>query len=333
MLWRRLQTQGLEGDYVALIEVRDLATYYFTSKVTVNAVDGVDLEVGKGEMLGVVGESGSGKTTLALSILKLIEPPGRIVRGQILLNGEDIIPKSEDRMRHIRWKRISLIPQSAMNALNPVFRIGDQIAEPIMEHEQASKREARQRARRLLELVGIDPEREDSYPHELSGGMKQRAVIAMALACGPEIVVADEPTTGLDVMVQAQILGLLKDLQRKLGLSMIFISHDLPIVTEICDKIAVTYAGKVAEYSDTQSLFERPLHPYSKGLMEAFPSVKGPRRKVGSIPGSVPDLTNPPTGCRFHPRCPYAFELCVKVEPKLERVLSRRFSACHLEAR
>ena len=314
----------------ALLEVRNLKTYFFTLRGSVRAVDGVSFSLEKGEALGIVGESGSGKSTLGFSLLRLVPPPGRIVEGSIILDGEDILKLPEERVRkEIRWKRISMIFQSALNALNPVKRIGDQIADAIMAHEDVDKREALERAAELLKSVGIDPRRVNNYPHEFSGGMKQRAVIAMALALQPDVVIADEPTTALDVVVQAQILNLFKKLRKEKGLSIILITHDLSLVAEIADKVAIMYAGKIVELGPSERIYTEPAHPYTKGLMASIPRIGG-SKELAWIPGSPPDLRNPPQGCRFHPRCPFAMEICRREEPPYFEVGDGHISACWL---
>ncbi len=299
----------------------------------VKAVDGVSFQVEKGEAMGLAGESGCGKTTTALSVLKILPSNGRIVEGKIIFNKIDLAKFTEDEMRdQIRWKGISLVFQGAMNALNPVQKVGDQIVEAIMLHEEdIERRDAMDRARKLLELVGINPTRVDNYPHEFSGGMRQRAMIAMALACNPEMVIADEPGTALDVIVAAQVLKLLKELKEKLNLAMILITHDLSIIAEVCEKAAIMYAGKVAEYGDVISIFKEPLHPYTQGLIGAFPNIKETQRiKMKSIPGTPPDLLHPPTGCRFHPRCQFAMDICKKEDPELVSVGKLHSVSCHL---
>lgn len=314
-----------------LLEVRDLKTYYFTLRGPVKAVDGVSFEVEKGETVGLAGESGCGKTTTALSIIKLIPPPGKIIGGQIIFEGKDLVNMKDSDIRRIRWKGIAMIFQGAMNALNPVFRVGDQIAEAILAHERdVSKKEAWERAEKLLEMVGIDPSRAQDYPHEFSGGMRQRAMIAMALACNPKLLIADEPATALDVIVQAQVLEVMKNLKEKLNLSMILITHDLSIIAEMCDKVAIMYAGKIVEYGDVRDIFKDPQHPYTQGLIGAFPSIRGPKKPLQSIPGSPPNLLNPPPGCRFHPRCPKAMPICKKEEPEIVKLERGRIVTCHL---
>jgi peptide/nickel transport system ATP-binding protein len=301
-----------------VLEVEELTTNYRILRGWVHAAENVNFSVEKGEAMGLVGESGCGKTTIALSLLKLLPSAGRIRHGKILFNGQDLVKMNERQIRKIRWKGIAIVFQGAMNALNPVFKVSDQIIEAIRLHEPTvSKSAAHDRVEALFEMVGIDPDRADNYPHEFSGGMRQRALIAMALSCNPEVLVADEPGTALDVVVQAQILKLLRDLKDKLNLSMVFISHDLSIVAETCEKLAIMYAGHMVEYGDTKSIFAKPLHPYTQGLLGAFPSIKGPRQKLISIPGMPPDLLDPPTGCRFNPRCPFVMDVCHQVEPKL----------------
>jgi peptide/nickel transport system ATP-binding protein len=314
------------------LEVKELKTYYHVLRGRVKAVDGVNFEVDKGEAMGLVGESGCGKTTIALSILKILPPGGKIEGGKIFFEGRDIVPLEDLEMReNIRWKGIAIVFQGAMNALNPVYKIGDQIAEAIITHEpDIEKAEAEERAKKLLELVGVEPSRANNYPHEFSGGMKQRAMIAMALACNPKLLIADEPGTALDVIVQAQVLKLLKELRKKLNIAMIVISHDLSIIADTCDKAAVMYAGKIVEYGNIVSIFKNPLHPYTQGLIGAFPSIKAPRSRMISIPGFPPDLLKPPTGCRFHPRCLYAMDICKKQEPAFLQIDRDKYVACHL---
>jgi peptide/nickel transport system ATP-binding protein len=282
--------------------------------------------------MGLVGESGCGKTTIALSILKVLPPGARIRKGKIIFDGIDLVPLTSSEMRKVRWKGVSIVFQGAMNAMNPVFRVGDQIIEAIRLHEpEVSKADALKRTEALLEMVGVDASRVSNYPHEFSGGMRQRALIAMALACNPKLLIADEPGTALDVIVQAQVLGLMRDLKEKLGLSMMMISHDLSIVAEVCEKVAIMYAGHVVEYGDVKSIFEEPLHPYTQGLIGAFPSIKGERKKLTSIPGQPPDLLHPPVGCRFNPRCPFAMDICKVEDPALEKQGSKEhYVACHL---
>lgn len=316
----------------SILELQDLTTNYRTVRGWVRAAEGVSINIQKGEALGLAGESGCGKTTVALSILKILPQGGVIRGGKIIFDGTDLVPLSEHDMRKIRWKGIAIVFQGAMNAMNPVFKVGDQIVEAIRTHEpDTGNKDAWERARKLFELVGIDPERVDNYPHEFSGGMRQRALIAMALAANPKFLIGDEPGTALDVIVQAQTLKLMRDLREKLGLSMLVISHDLSILAETCEKIAIMYAGRVVEYGDAADIFKEPLHPYTQGLLKAFPSIKGERIRLSSIPGQPPDLLKPPSGCRFHPRCPYVMDVCKKVDPMLAKSGStEHLVACHL---
>ncbi len=305
---------------MAVLQLDRLTTNYSTVRGWVRAAENVSFEIEKGEALGLVGESGCGKTTVAMSILRILPPGGKIRGGKILFDGKDLVPLSNAEMRKVRWKGISIVFQGSMNALNPVFKVGDQIVEAIRLHESAvSKADAMRRARALLEMVGVDPSRVNNYPHEFSGGMRQRALIAMALAVNPKVLVADEPGTALDVIVQAQVLQLMRDLKDKLGLSMLMISHDLSIVAEVCEKVAIMYAGRIVEYGSTDAIFNEPLHPYTQGLIGAFPTISEERKKLISIPGQPPDLLNPPKGCRFNPRCPYAMDICRNTDPELKK--------------
>jgi len=315
---------------MALLTVKGLQTYFETQEGTVRAVDGVDFSLGEGESLGLAGESGCGKTTAALSIMRLLPSNGRIVAGGIDYAGYDLAAMRESQLRSIRWRHISIIFQGAMNALNPVKRIGEQIAEPIILHEKVDKEVATKRVGELLELVGIRRDRAREYPHEFSGGMRQRVMIAMALACNPKIVIADEPVTALDVMIQAQILELLERLKRELDLSMILISHDLSVMAETCDTMAIMYAGKIVETGAVRQVYKNSKRPYTKDLIAAFPDIEGPQTLPAYIPGSLPSLITPPEGCRFHPRCKYAWKLCVDREPGLDPVGEDHRAACHL---
>jgi len=316
---------------MTILEIQDLKTYYSTHKGDVKAVDDVRLQMEKGESLGLVGESGCGKTTLALAIMRLLPYNGRIAGGKILLNDVDIIGLDEKTFdKEYRWKKMSYVFQGAMNALNPVFKVGDQIAEAITIHEDVEKQDAVDRARELFSLVGIDPDRVTSYPHELSGGMKQRAMIAMALACNPEFIIADEPTTALDVIVQAQTLEVINELQKKFGLTTMIITHDLSVVAQTCSTCAIMYAGNMIEYADIDTIFSNPAHPYTKALIGAFPSIKEDRRELTSIAGVPPNLLNPPTGCRFNPRCPYRMDICTKEKPDYLEIREGHSVACHL---
>jgi peptide/nickel transport system ATP-binding protein len=304
--------------------------YYQTLGGLVKAVDNVSMSLEVGESLGLAGESGCGKSSLAYSIIQLLPPAANILGGHVYFRGRDLVQVNAKEMRDVRWKNISIVFQGAMNALNPVFEIGEQIAESILIHENVTDEEALDRCAKLFEMVGLDPGRIHNYPHEFSGGMRQRAMIAMALACNPDLVIADEPTTALDVTIQAQILKLMQKLQKDLGLSLILITHDLSVIAETCDKTAIMYAGNIAELADVVSVFKEPIHPYATGLVGAIPSmVKAERRKLTSIPGSPPDLIDPPPGCRFHPRCPYAQEICSKEVPDFTEIDAGRFVSCH----
>jgi peptide/nickel transport system ATP-binding protein len=312
-----------------LLVVEDLRTHFSLEAGSVKAVDGVSFTLDYGEALGIAGESGCGKTTTALSLVRILPANASVVGGSIKLMGIDLVPKSDNALRRYRWREISMVFQGAMNALNPVQRVRDQIAEPIEQRLGQSPAAARKRAGELLELVGIPRQRGRAYPHELSGGMRQRAMIAMALACDPAIVIGDEPTTALDVMVQAQILELLEDLRHKLGLSLILITHDLSVIAETCDRVLIMYAGRVAEEGPVTEVFRRPRHPYTQKLLAAFPNIAADRRALEVIPGSPPDLRNPPPGCRFAPRCPAAMAICTEVVPP-ELTFEGVRVACHL---
>jgi peptide/nickel transport system ATP-binding protein len=326
-----ISKNGVE-DY--LLEVSDLKVYYFTSRGVVKAVDNVGFSIRRGEILALAGESGCGKSTLGYALMRLVPPPGRIVSGSIKFNGVDVLGLSEEEFRKkIRWRGISMIFQGAMNSLNPVMKIGDQIAEIFRIHLDLPKQEGIKRARELLKMVGLDPEKVNAYPHELSGGMKQRVVIAMALALNPPLIIADEPTTALDVVVQAQILNLLKSLQREKGISMIVISHDLSLLAEIADSIAVMYAGKIVEYGSSDIVYKNPQHPYTLGLIDSIPRLSGEKTELKGIPGEPPDLINPPPGCRFHPRCPFVMDICRKEEPPIVELKHGHRVACWLIAK
>jgi len=315
-----------------LLTVEDLTTYYRVMRGYVKAVEKCSFNIEKGEALGLAGESGCGKTTIALSLLRILPPGGKIIEGKIFLDGTDILQLNEDEMRReVRWKKISLVFQGAMNAMNPVVKVKDQIIEAIQLHEpHVSKKEAEERVSKLFELVGIEPSRAENYPFEFSGGMRQRAMIAMAISCNPELLIADEPGTALDVIVQAQVLKLLEELKKKLNMSLILISHDLSLIAEICEKTAIMYAGNIVEIGDSVSIFKNPQHPYTVGLISSFPNIKSEKIKLVSIPGSPPDLLNPPQGCRFHPRCKYAMEICRKTHPELMVIDKNHMVACHL---
>ena len=312
-----------------LIEVENLKLYFMTRRGPAKAVDNIGFSVEKEKTLGLIGESGCGKTTTAMALMKFIKPPGQIVGGSIRFLDQDIVPMSDEDIRQLRGKDISIVRQEAQNALNPVLTIGKQITEMILEHESVTKETALARAKKQLNLVGINDQRINSYPHEFSGGMKQRAMAAIATACNPKLLILDEPTTGLDVIVQRQILEMLGNLKDELGLTAVFISHDLSVVAETCDRVAVMYAGKIMEESDTVSLYKNPLHPYSIALINAYPSLKGERRQLKSIPGAPPSLIDPPPGCRFAPRCERAEDICTREEPAVKTVDGRRV-ACHM---
>jgi len=312
-----------------LLEVTDLKTYFKTQEGTLKAVDGISFNLDKGQAMGLAGESGCGKTTAALSIMKLLPANGFLAGGSINFMGQDMSKVTGDRLRAIRWRDISIIFQGAMNALNPVKRVGDQITEPILLHEKVEEEDAMKRVKELFELVGINPNRVREYPHEFSGGMRQRVMIAMALACRPKLVICDEPTTALDVMIQAQILQLLKSLQQELDLAMIIISHDLSVLAETCDQLCIMYAGKIVERSTAVEVFANPQHPYTKGLIAAFPNIRGERKMPASIAGNPPNLIHAPSGCRFSIRCYAAEEKCKVEEPPLVEVLPGHFAACH----
>jgi peptide/nickel transport system ATP-binding protein len=314
------------------LRVEDLKTYYKIQRGFVKAVDGVSFDVEKGQAMGLVGESGCGKTTIATSLLRVLPSNGMIVGGRILFKDFDIVRMTEAELKEdIRWKGISLVFQGAMNALNPVIKVSDQIVEAIQLHEaNVETKEALERAGKLFQLVGVDPSRLDHYAHEFSGGMRQRAMIAMALACNPDIMIADEPSTALDVIVQAQVLQLLRQLKERLNLSLIIISHDLSIIAETCENTAIMYGGRIAERGDIFAVFKNPLHPYTQGLLGAFPGVKAPKTRLVSIPGSPPDLLKAPVGCKFTERCKFAMPVCEKVDPELTEVEKDHYVACHL---
>jgi len=314
-----------------LLQVKGLKTYFVTEEGSLPAVDGVTFSMKKGETLALVGESGCGKTVTALSIMRLIaSPPGKYVAGEILFEGEDILKKSEKDMQITRGNDIAMVFQEPMTSLNPVLTIGYQISEAVILHQKLGKADALERAETMLELVGVpDPQRRlGDYPHQLSGGLRQRVMMAMALSCNPKILIADEPTTALDVTIQAQLLELLKDLRAELGMAILLITHDLGVVAEICERVAVMYAGKIVEESEVTSLFERPIHPYTEGLLSCIPKIGSKSGKLAIIEGVVPSLSKLQEGCRFHPRCAYAQEICRQRQPELRKV-EGRLVACH----
>jgi peptide/nickel transport system ATP-binding protein len=311
------------------LRVENLKVYYFTTRGVVKAVDGVSFVVDEGDVLGVAGESGSGKSTLGYAILGLVPPPGRIVGGRVILDDIELTALSEDELRKIRWSKVSMVFQGALNILNPVMRIGDQMAEILIHHKGVSKEEALKVVREHLRMVGLPLDVVKRYPHELSGGMKQRVVIAMALLLKPRLVIADEPTTALDVVIQAQIMNLLKQLKEEEKLSMIFITHDLSLIAEIANKIAIMYAGKIVELGSSEDVYAKPLHPYTQSLLNSIPSIKQ-RKRLSWIPGTPPDLRDPPPGCRFHPRCPFAMDVCRREEPPFIEIEKGHYTSCWL---
>lgn len=320
-----------ENEY--LLSIQDLSIHYVTDEGTVYAANNVSLNVRLGTTLGLVGETGAGKTTIALGIMGLIpDPPGRIVGGSIKLEGEDLLTKSKNAMRKIRGKKISMIFQDPMTALNPIDTVGDQIAEVIRLHEHVSHADAVKKASETLELVGIPAERYKEYPHQFSGGMKQRIVIAIALACMPELLIADEPTTALDVTIQAQVLDMMENLKRTLGTSMIMITHDLGIIAQMCDEVAVIYAGEIVEQGQLAHVFDETAHPYTIGLFNSLPGAvaaeENGRKRLSPIPGLMPNPMDLPKGCKFSPRCPYAEERCKKEQPELTEVTPGHFTRC-----
>jgi peptide/nickel transport system permease protein len=315
-----------------LLDVRDISIDYLVEdQAPHHAVQKVSFQLREGELLGLVGESGCGKTTLMLSLMRLLPPNGLVVNGQILFNGQNLLEFTEKELNDVRWKGISIIFQGAMNALNPVRKVGDQIGESLRQHENlAEPAQIEARIDELLDIVGIAPNRKNHYPHQYSGGMRQRAMIAMALACSPQVVIADEPTTALDVMIQAQILELLANLRSQLGLSIIFVTHDLGVVAEMCDSVLVMYSGMAAEYADVDTIYNRSRHPYTQELLRAFPDLTHPGQKLTSIPGFPPRLNALPTGCLFAPRCPQVFDRCLVEKPGLITLSSTHQAACHL---
>jgi|1186.fasta_scaffold37241_2 peptide/nickel transport system ATP-binding protein len=316
-----------------LLELRSLAVAYGS----VRAVDGVDLEIRAGEVVGLAGESGSGKSTIANAVMQILRPPALVTGGSVLFRGEDLVGKSVDELRRFRWRNVSLVFQSAMNALNPLMRVGDQFVDMMQAHERISKRRALAKAGELLELMCIDGRRARAYPHQLSGGMRQRVIIAMALALEPELVILDEPTTALDVVVQREILQQVQDLQDELQFAVLLITHDLSLLLETADRIAIMYAGEIVETAPAERLAANPLHPYTQGLLRSFPPLSGPRVRLTGIGGSPPDLRDPPAGCRFHPRCPECrperlglFARQTAEPPVLREIEPGHHVACHL---
>ena len=312
-----------------LLRIRDLVVEYDTDEDVVQAVNHIDLQLGKGETLGLVGETGAGKTTIAKAILRILpDPPSRVKAGEIYFEGKDILKLSEGKMRKIRGNKIAMIFQDPMTALNPIETVGSQIAEAIGLHEKLSKAEVQKRAVDMLEMVGIPGERYGEYPHQFSGGMKQRVVIAMALACRPELLLADEPTTALDVTIQAQVLDMMESLKEKLNTSMILITHDLGIVAGMCDRVAVVYAGEIVEQGTTEEVFDFPGHPDTLGLFQSLPRLDSTEKRLKPINGLMPDPTNLPEGCKFYDRCPYACENCKEKEPEMREYRPGHFVRC-----
>jgi len=318
-----------------LLKVNNLKTYFFTHEGTVKAVDAVSFSINQGETLGIVGESGSGKSVTALSIMRLIpKPPGEIVSGEVIFEGKNLCTLNEREMRRIRGSKISMIFQEPMTSLDPVFTIGHEIVETILLHQSLTKKEAYKKAVQMLEVVGIPDadKRMKNYPHELSGGMRQRVMIAMALSCNPALLIADEPTTALDVTIQAQILHLMNELKKEFNTSVLMITHDLGVISEMCDHVAVMYAGHIVEYTDIYTIFEKPLHPYTEGLNRSIPRMDKEKKILDTIKGVVPNLLHLPPGCPFAPRCEYAYEKCLKEMPELIKVEPNHLVKCHLIA-
>ena len=316
-----------------LLSIRNLKTHFHTEEGIVEALDGVNLDIMRGETLGLVGETGCGKSVTALSVMRLIpSPPGKIIAGEILFEGENLLDKSPEEMRQIRGRKISMIFQDPTTSLNPVYTIGDQVGEAIRLHHDTNKALTWERMVEALKLVRIADaeERATNYPHQFSGGMRQRVMIAMMLSCWPALLIADEPTTSLDVTIQAQVLLLMEELQRELNMSILLITHNLGVVAETCDRVGVMYSGNVIELADVETLFEAPKHPYTQGLLGSVPRPDRDLEDLAIIPGSVPSLINPPPGCRFHPRCSYAKEICRHEKPKELMVEKAHMVACHL---
>jgi peptide/nickel transport system ATP-binding protein len=312
-----------------LLDVRDLDVFYHTRRGVMRAVDGISFSLQTGRHLGLIGESGCGKTTTGRALLRVLPRNGMISRGEVRFKGRDLVGLKEDQMRRVRWREIAMVPQSSMDSLDPVYRVGTQLSEVLTARGGLGRSAARERAEELFALVGLSADRLSNYPHEFSGGMRQRAVIAMALALEPDLVVADEPVTALDVIVQHQVLKTFRELQERLNLSVIMITHDISVVAETCDDVAVMYAGKIVEWTTVARFFSEPFHPYALGLQNAYPNLTKPGQTLISIEGYPPDLVEPPQGCRFASRCPFAQERCVQQEPPLIEVVPGHFAACH----
>ncbi len=312
-----------------VLDVRNLTTHYFTRKGEVQALDDASFQLARGESMGVAGESGCGKSTMAFSLINQVQPPGRVVSGEVNINGINTVELSETETRQkVRWERISMVFQGAMDILTPVYTVGHQMKEPLHHHKGITGKEAREKCEEYLGEVGLDKEIFTRYPHELSGGQKQRVIIAMSLLLEPDVLIADEPTTSLDVVVEAQIMNLLKRLKKELGISMIFITHDLSILSEVSNKLSIMYAGKFAELGNAEKIYNNPKHPYTEKLLASIPRLHKDVKRLERIPGAPPNLVNPPSGCRFHPRCPYAEEVCQEEVPELKEVEGRKV-ACH----
>ena len=314
---------------MSLLEIKDLTIHFQTEDGDVAAVNGIDLNVDSGKTLGLVGETGAGKTTTALGILRLVPEPGKILSGSILYKGKDVMQMSEKEVQDVRGNEISMIFQDPMTALNPVMTVGDQVAEVILRHQNCSKAEAQQRMIDILGKVGIGPDRAGDFPHQFSGGMKQRVVIAIALACNPKLLLADEPTTALDVTIQAQVMSMINDLKQEFNTAMVLITHDLGIVAESCDNVAIMYAGQIVEYGNLEDIFDHTAHPYTRGLFNSIPSLDRETRRLEPIDGLMPDPANLPSGCSFHPRCPYADEVCRTTVPGATELTPGHLCRCH----
>lgn len=312
-----------------VLEVDDLTMHYQTRKGPVYAVDNVTFSLKRGESMGLVGESGCGKTSVAISLLRLLPENAQILNGEVRINGTNIVTLPDKEMRAFRWRDISMVFQAAMNSLNPVYTVEEQILEAMRQHLPDMSEEAMsEKVDQLFRLVGLDPDLKDQYPHQYSGGMRQRAVMAMALSCNPDLIIADEPTTALDVIVQDSLLKQIRDIQHELDMAMIYISHDIAVIAEVSERVGVMYAGKLVEMAPAEEIFHRPLHPYTMGLMSSFPSIVGEKTELVTLPGEPPDLLNPPPACRFHPRCPFATEICRTEEPEYKEHAPGHYAAC-----